>query len=142
MAEVLISHSEEFGIYSEWDGELLGWFQQGDDFTGCSFHVSKSRWLLVGMGCGVQGRAEGRRPGLYHCSGLSRDGGILESSCVLPSALIKSLLTAPPHALKGPCHLGTEPALGHPTEEFQKVRSCVHKKNKCGIGHCLVCVLV
>lgn len=82
-----------------------------------------------------------------HCSGQSIGGSVRVpwSPWALPFPLIKSLPTAPPHAVlwaQDALSPRPEPVLAHPPKELQKVSSRLHKENKCGLCRCLACVLV
>lgn len=133
MANVLIRQDK-------WDGGLLHCFLQGIHRVQFSFFkvtlAAGGTWPVV-----VQGSATGKRGRAFtdHCSGQCRGGSGPGSS----RALIKGLPTQHcPLGPKRPCHLGPKLVAEHPPKELQSVSSCVHKKNKCGICHCLVCVLV
>lgn len=147
MATVLISHSKGCGFCSKWDGELSSWLLQG-------IHKGKFSFFQVTQAAGriwpvvMQGSAEAKRgcgfsQPLFWAVQRGQCPWVLVGSA-LPSDQEPSPRAAPrcPLGPERPCRLGLNPVPGHPPKELQKVSSCVRKKNKCGICHCLVCVLV
>lgn len=88
----------------------------------------------------ARGRAStDRRPG------QARGGSVPGSSWALPCPLIKGLATTSPQAVlwaKEAPSPWPEACPGTSSQQLQRVSSCVHKKNKCGVGHCWVWALV
>lgn len=125
MARVLLSHSRGFGFYSGWDRELYRGFSRG-----FSFHFPESPWLLGGVACGCAGQGRGKGGMAFRATVLGNPEGAASqvpgSPWALPFPLIKSLPTAPPHAVlwaQDALSPRPEPVLGHPPKELQKVSS-------------------
>ena len=138
MAKVLIKHGEKLVFHSRWEDRLL-WFQQGVHWVPFSFLKITLGSLLGEMACSCQGRAECKKEGMAltdHCSAQSRGSQRAPSS---PLMKILPMRPSRPTRATSPWPKAC-PRISSP--KLQKMSSCVSKKNKCSICHCLVCVLV